>query len=329
MQIKPCLFNCVVYCRQKERVDYCLDLMHTLSGYFPCRLFFIHHLEEGHGHYTQSREIPHGQMTDFYDTLFVEASSDQLHRVSFSLFPFLVPELPIMLFWDCDPTQEKDVLPAIYPYANRLIFDSETIEDFASFANRMLATPEREACARIDLNWVRLIGWRELLAKVFDTPERVEQLRAASEIQISYNARENRFFHHSQMQARYLQAWLASQMGWEYKETHVDVERIQLRYQADGHPLQVTMQPLYIEQRLPGSVIGMEVTSRLGTQVMMDSRSLIEGVRVKSICDASCTLPYTLPLRGSRLNNRFFQQLLYQEVNEHYHAMLHMLAKQK
>ena len=159
LQTKPCLFNCVVYCRQQERLDYCLDLMQTLNTYFPCRLFFIHHLTQGQGCYTQAPEIPGGKSTSFYDTLFVEVSSDQLYRVAFALFPFLVPQLPIMLFWDCDPTQEKAVLPAIAPYARRLIFDSETVESLELFARRMLLE-KKAACDQMDLNWARLMGWR-------------------------------------------------------------------------------------------------------------------------------------------------------------------------
>ena len=352
--LKPCLFNGVVYCQQKERVGYCLDLMHTMAGYFPCRLFVIHCLEEGVvDHYTQSREIPEGVSvasdwgSHFYDLLLVEVSRDQLHRVPFALFPFLVPELPIMLFWDCDPTEENAVLAAVSPYARRLIFDSETIGSLAPFAQRMLGVTEgskegkkstgRKPLAQIDLNWVRLMGWRELLSKVFDTQERLEQLRAASHVHILYNAKENRFFHHSQTQALYLQAWLAAQMQWEYEASEGENGRIKRTYRSEAHVansvtspvLSVTAEPLYTEQRAPGSLLCVEVISRLGTEVMMDSRDLSGSVRVKSVCDASCTLPYLLPLRGSKMNYRYFQQLLYQEINGHYDGMLKMLVKQE
>lgn len=330
--LKPCLFNCVVYCQQQERFEYCLELARGLASYFPCRLFFMQHLKEkGLNHYTQSREGLSGWGANFYDTLFVETSSDQLYRVPFSLFPFLVPELPIMLFWDADPTEEKEVLPIIWPYANRLIFDSETISNLATFARRMPHFETNDqAKEQVDLNWARLSGWRELLAKVFDTQERVEHLRASSEVRIFYNARENRFFHHSQTEALYLQAYLAAQMGWQYeaKETQNENKSLRVLYQFDGHPIRVIIQPLEIQQRAPGSLLCIEVTSRLGTEVTMDSRELPNAVRVKSICDASCTLPYVLPLRG-RLNSRFFQQLLYQDVNKHYEAMLQMLAQQE
>lgn len=328
LAIKPCLFNCVIYCEKKERLDYCLDLLHTLASYFPCRLFVIHRLDESlKGQYTQSPDL-YDKGADFYDTLFVEASADELYRVPFALFPFLVPELPIVLFWDCDPTQEQAVLPMIRNYANRLIFDSETVEPLFAFARRILESVDDEK-KRLDLNWVRLSGWRELLAKAFDTQERLQHLRAASDVRFFYNARENRFFHHSQTQALYLQAWLAAEMQWEYQALEQQGELTKRIYRCDQETVCVTVQPLYVEQRAPGSLLFMEMVSRLGTEVSIDSRGLSGTARVKSVCDASCTLPYTLPLRGGRLNHRFFQQLLYQEAGSHYEAMLRELAKQE
>ena len=77
-----------------------------------------------------------------------------------------------------------------------------------------------------------------------------------------------------------MQAWLAVQMGWKYEGVQTEKERIQHSYHFEGHPVRVNMQPLYMEQRAPGSVLGMEVTSRLGTQVTMDSRGLSDGVKV-------------------------------------------------
>lgn len=325
--LKPCLFNCVVYCESKERLDYCLDLMRNLAAFYPCRLFVIHRLaEEAKGQYTQSKDL-YEKGSSFYDTLFVEASEDQLYRVPFALFPFIVPELPIMLFWDADPTEERAVLPMIQEYARRLIFDSETVEPLFAFARRILASQDDEK--RLDLNWVRLSGWREVLSKVFDTEERLQHLRAASAVRIFYNARENRFFHHNQTQALYLQAWLAAEMQWEYASMEQQAELTKRTFKCDQEQVSVTVQPLYIEQRAPGSLLCIEMVSRLGTEVSIDSRNLQGAVRVKSVCDASCTLPYMLPLRGSRLNHRFFQQLLYQEVGHHYEAMLRELAKQE
>lgn len=323
--LKPCLFNCVVYSAAKERLDYCLEFMRQLALYFPCRLFVIHRLEDKESYYAQNRQLPYGDGAQFYDTLFVEVSKDQLNRVAFALFPFLDPELPIVLFWDCDPTEEKAVLPDIAPYASRLIFDSETIEPLSAFARRLLdASHEEKAC--LDLNWARLAGWRHLLAKVFDTKERLEQLHAASYIRILYNARENRFFHHSQTQSLYLQAWLAAKMGWHYEAMQHTPEGIKCFYHCEGNILEIHIEPLYVEDKAPGSVLYMEIKSLRGTEVMIDSRQLSGLARVKSECDASCTLPYSLPLPGSKLNHRFFQQLLYQEVGDDYDKMLQVLA---
>lgn len=331
-EIKPCLFNFVVYCEQQERFEYCLELARSLAKYFPFRLFFVHHLKEkSSNHYRETQEGLNGWGASFYDARLVESSSEELYRVPFSLFPFLAPQLPIMLFWDCDPTEEKSLLPSIRPYAHRLIFDSETLTDLAAFAERMLSHDLGYlAREQIDLNWARLAGWVDLLAKVFDTEERIRHLRASSEIYIVYNARENRFFHHSQTEALYLQAHLAAQMGWQY-ETQEPCDKRSLRviYRYEDQPVRVLIEPREIEQRAPGSLLYIGVRSRLGTEVTMDSRELATSVKVKSVCDASCTLPYVLPLRGSRFNSRFFQQLLYQDVSRHYQAMLKMLLQQK
>lgn len=323
----PCLFNLVVYCQDVDRMAYFQQLIQTTIAYFPCCIALIYRCER--------QNTPIASTTFLSSTpedsspkceqLLIQASGKDLYQVPFLVLPFIQSDLPLFLIWDCDPTADQAILPALQAHANRLIFDSETIDHLQRFSHHLLAYMQTHTHDIVDLNWTRIGGWREIIGKIFDTQERVEQLRSAREICITYNALENRFFHHSQTQAIYLQAWLAAQLDWPHRFLGTSHGKSEVGY---GHDLIVTLQPAKIEERSPGSIFSLEVIQANGQTVAARRNPGSQQVTVEASSDKSCTLPFTLNLRGTQLSYAVLKEILYLYGSEHYRRMLHILKSQ-
>lgn len=328
---KACLFNLVVFCQDADRMDYFRDLIQATVDSFPCRITLIRHLEgqPGESIETQTALVQPTKRgnANLCDQLLIQATTQSLYRVPFLVLPYLLADLPLFLIWDCDPAGETQILPTLRAHASRLIFDSETIDNLQRFSQRILTYADADRDL-VDLNWTRLGGWREIFSKIFDTEERINQLRNASSLRIAYNALENRFFHHSQTQAIYLQAWLAAQLGWRFHSLGAGKHQSSVRYQTSQGDILVTLEPKKIEDRAPGSVFSISVSNNNGVSYVASRKPNTQQVRVEAATDEACTLPYLLNLRGTQLTYPFLKEALYLYGSQHYRHMLQMLQQQ-
>lgn len=328
----PCLFNLIAYCQNEERLEYVERLIQNTIAYFPCRIALIQrHLKATEPPITTQRSfIQSSRLNSSFacEQLFIEVDAHTAHQVPFFLFPFIQSDLPLFLIWDCDPTKERDILPSLQHHASRLIFDSETIDHLQHFSDRFLPYSQLHDYEIVDLNWTRIGGWREVIGKIFDTEERLQELAAAQSIRLTYNALESRFFHHSQTQAIYLQSWLASQLGWNYRSLKSDKGRSEIFYHAEGKEIQVFLEPANIGERAPGSIASLELLSTSGKRVLVTRKPGTQQVNVETSSDKACTLPYYLNLRGTQPTYTFLKEILYLKGSEHYKRMLKMLKHQ-
>ncbi len=104
-------------------------------------------------------------------------------HLSSLVLPLLLPDLPVVLHWPevavlmapaTDPTtpaRGSQFLCDLDPFVDQVILDSELAPDASKYVSRSLALAERSTgrgMRPIDLNWVRLLPWREALADAVD-----------------------------------------------------------------------------------------------------------------------------------------------------------------
>jgi glucose-6-phosphate dehydrogenase assembly protein OpcA len=329
---KACLFNLVVFCQDGDRMDYFHELIQATVDHFPCRITLIRHVEgqKGESIDTQASRIQPSKLgqPNVSDQLLIQATTQALYRVPFLVLPYLLSDLPLFLIWDCDPATEQHILPTLQANASRLIFDSETIDNLQTFSRRILPYADPHQRDIVDLNWTRIGGWREIFYKIFDTAERLHQLQDANELRIAYNARENRFFHHSQTQAIYLQAWLATQLGWQFQALTTGKQQSEVRYKTAQGEVLVTLEPKKIEDRAPGSIFSFSLHNAHGVSYAAQRKPNTQQVTVDAATDEACLLPYILNLRGTQLTYTFLKEMLYLYGSQHYRHMLQMLQQQ-
>jgi glucose-6-phosphate dehydrogenase assembly protein OpcA len=325
---KACLFNLIVYTQETRRTNYFKGLVKMIMSRFPCRIIFIQGNPSSQENYLRlqvSTEKSQDERGIVCDQIFIEASGQDIHRVYFLLFPLFVPDLPVYLLWGQDPTTEYTILPHLQYFATRLIFDSESTEDLQQFSRDMLNRLHSSPIEIVDMNWARIGGWREVLAHTFDSPERFAQLTTANVIEIVYNNCPSEMFYHPDTQAIYLQAWLASRLGWQFRHAEKDNHSQILIYQEGQTPHTIRLTPRADSHFQAEELLEIHVTGPNDYECHLN-RIKADQVQVHTCNQYQCAVPFVLLMPSLRSGRSFMQEIFYQKVSSQYISMLKLIS---
>jgi len=236
-------------------------------------------------------EQEHPIACDFID---IKVSGNYLPRVPLLILPHFLPDLPIYLVWDENPTQENPISQEMEKYASRIIFDSESAQNLQQFAKSLLKHKESYPSLDIaDLNWARSEGWRELFADTFHSPERLEVLEKTQKIEIIYNKVETPAFCHTRIQPIYLQGWLSSQLNWKFIKGILEKEKLHFTYESPSGTVDVYLTPMTLSQKASsGMIFDVELISRDQDSFSFKrNRELLHQIDIQIATKDQCELP--------------------------------------
>ncbi len=329
---RPCLFNFIVYTQEMRRIDYFQEVIQTVIEKLPCRIIFIQAQTQ------TSKDSIHTKVSTLSaskdeegiqcDYIQINAEGSYVSRVPFVILPYIVPDIPIYLLWGQDPTFQNDILPHLEKYATRLIFDSECTDDLAQFSHRLLQKIQKLTCDVMDMNWARCQGWCQALGHAFDNPDRLDHLRHMKKIVLTYNLVPTSCFYHHQIQAIYLQAWLATQLHWKFRSVNSLDGITTYEYSLGRKIMTVELRHSTEETFAPGAILRCEIELEDDHHVDFERLpnhpiQIIARVSHRETCD----LPYYLPLLTRNRGFTFVKELLYAPTSKHYLSMLHSIAK--
>lgn len=333
LPLKPCLFNFVLYIQDRTRTEYLQGIMHRILEKFPCCVIVIYadiqSKENSLSIKTEDKtyKTPLDEIT--YQEVAIEASGSEIKKVPLLIYPNLYPDIPTYLLWGVPPTQEMVILPELQRYAKCVIFDTDSVDDFCVFSEKMLQSIQNLPSDIVDMNWARSGGWRHVIAQVFDCSERIELLQNCKSVQITFNNIHAGYCHHTMIQALYLQGWLAAQMQWNAESWEENDKGAKLIYSYKGNSIIVDIISTDIPSFSPGAIAAVEVTADNQQFFVMtrnqDSPDLVHAY----ISSADfCELPFTCLLPAVQRSFAFIQDILYNPSYEHYTSMLQNLLKQ-
>lgn len=318
---RACLFTLLIYTQNRERAQYIRSLTKNVVEHFPCRVIFItHDHSEEEGSLEATAAVMAGAQDVICDLIEVKASGECEKRIPSLILPYLIPDLPVFLLWAEDPAKTPSLLSSLGNLATRLIYDSETTSHLAIFAKTILQQQEISHCGIGDLNWARMENWRELLAVTFHLPELLEQLKNSKTLTIVYNAYETKFFCHTQVQAIYLQAWLATRLGWTLLHSNGQT------YQYETTT--VNLIPEVHPHLSAGTIISVSIQSH-SEQLVSFSRYPDQPEKIKIIfctpqlCEIPSTFIFTKAQRGLSL----IREIRHGSASEHYSDLLKLLSQ--
>jgi glucose-6-phosphate dehydrogenase assembly protein OpcA len=189
----------------------------------------------------------------------VEASPRALRRVPNVVLPLLVGDLPVVFWWPGEPALREPLLYDLLRPANRFVVDTLGFVHVERSLVTLDALRHRPGVGvdLADLNWGRLLPWRELVAQFWDVPSWRAHLHRVDLVEIELgkpaDGRSNR------AQALLLAGWLASRLRW----TPLGMERLR-----DGYRLRAKRRGGQVEVK-----ISITPQARSGLQMVRFTRS--------------------------------------------------------
>jgi glucose-6-phosphate dehydrogenase assembly protein OpcA len=143
----------------------------------------------------------------------LHAHGDSIRQVHNSVLELRLGNLPLVVWWRGQPDIENPLFLELLKAGDQLIFDSARFTSPTAQLGDLVGrlTEESERAPFGDINWARLMPWRELIAQFFDNPEHHTYLRQLSEIALEYSASDGG----NPAQAILLTMWLATMLNWE------------------------------------------------------------------------------------------------------------------
>lgn len=321
--IKASLFNLIVIANSLSRGLVCQELVRIVTGKFPCRVLFVQSDESNQADFFKTEHTVQNIANVCFDQFIFNSSTNQLHKVPFLLLPNIMPDLPVYILMGHDPTQDHVILPQIQKYANRVIFDCESIDNLQRFSERLLAMIHESTGALVDVNWARAKAWREVMARVFYGDDKIEHLNQARTISISFAGRALNPHPQDELQALYIQAWLAAQLGWNLDSVEKQESHIAIHYRSHQNPITVTIAPKDTELLAAGAIFSIEVMTHSEAHYLLSHERDRQLVTVHASTLERCEMPYTLFLQNYQAGTALVNEIFYQPASEHYPAMLH------
>ncbi|MBI2743205.1 MAG: glucose-6-phosphate dehydrogenase assembly protein OpcA [Chlamydiales bacterium] len=264
-KMRACLFNLIFYTESGQRADYIREIAHKVVEKFPSRIIFI----------SSDKNAPVGSLSAKVsvitattgesdvacDLIEIDVAKSEHSRVPFVILPHILPDLPVYFLWGEDPKIDDPIFKEISKFSTRIIFDSEASEALPPFAKSLLHQYTVLHNDVADLNWARIENWRDVLSTTFCTPNKLAHLENASEISISFNAASSTFFCHTNIQALYLQAWIAGQLNWSLTKTEKQKETLKFTYNKASGPVTVLLSPAQCANLAPGMVSSFDLST--------------------------------------------------------------------
>ncbi len=325
------LFNLLVYVEDGHRLTYIEKIIQKVIKTFPARILLVVVQQESSlKELTAEVSIMFSSKGEYdvaCDFIRLRVAKNAKDRVPLLVLPHILPDLPIYLVWAEDPSWEK--LPFEQTLAfDRIIFDSESTESLPNFASNALSIYNKKNVAIADLNWARTETLRDLFLIAFFSKERCEQLERITSIQITYNAKETPFFAHTKIQSIFLQAWLACQFQWDWKDLTYEGTTEIFSYAKENTPIECRLLPTSFANLPPGLILDVEFATTKGEHFLLQrDREEISRLTLYPSDDFSCQLPSYFTFSKAESGHSLVKEITHQGTSKHFIKVLQLLRQ--
>ncbi|MGE3953770.1 MAG: glucose-6-phosphate dehydrogenase assembly protein OpcA [Parachlamydiales bacterium] len=293
-KVKAALFTLIAYVEEPSLLGHTQSLLKHILGRYPCRVLLL--LEERSLSTIEtsvSLELVGGEGSHVScDQIEIRFPPEKRQEIPFLLLPHLLSNVPVSLLWKGIPDPKNPIYPLLEGEIGRLIVDPETAEQTRHIAD--FAQPHLEL---IDLKWTAISGWRRVVGKVFGDPACIAAVHSPASFTIKVAKAEG-------LSSRYLEAWLASQLGWTIP-AHVE--------------------PVSDSPYTPGTLLALNLTTEGNYQFSLTLEPSGEVVRVEASSPEWCEIPCSHYIGSTHREALFAKELFSEQVGPHYQAMLRHL----
>jgi glucose-6-phosphate dehydrogenase assembly protein OpcA len=330
---RACLFNLIFYTEENvTRTPYIQRIAQKVVEKFPSRVIFVTVDKKSEENFLKTEvsilSSSKGEFDVACDYISIQAGGTSQNQVPFVVLPHILPDLPVYLVWGEDPGKGDPLRDQLEQLASRLIFDSESTDDLPRFASSLLELKERSLFAVADLNWARIESWREMLSLAFYSKDNLEKIQRSQTIHMTYNAQESPFFCHTDIQAIYLQAWLACQLGWKFQKLSREKEGLRFLYEGLHGSIEVLFSSTEQAQLPPGLILSVDIATREEEHFCFKRNlNMLHQITLQSSTREQCTLPSHYIFTKAESGHSLVKEICHRGTSEHFCKVL-TLVKQ-
>ncbi len=320
-KMRACLFNLIVFNKLSTRTDYIRNIVQKVSEKYPCRVLFISSDPDSPNPYLKTAISVVGNGNIACDYIDIGVSGPEIEKVPFLLLPHMIPDLPVSLLWTEDPSIAHPLFDPLSKLATRLIFDSEAADTLLAFSQKILKL-NASGIDTADLNWARTEQWRDLIASLFHSGEKLDKIQ---EVRITYNAKKTESFCHLKVQSMYLLGWLSSRLGWEFRKATRDLH---FTFESKKNKVRAEVRAVEWEKLGPGSVISIDLATQDG-HLYQCARILTQyhRVAIQISSPEKCELPFEYLLGKTATGQSLIKEIITQGTSSHYIEMLKKMTE--
>lgn len=226
--MRACTLNLVVIAYDDPTADQAAEAIAEFTSRHPCRAIVTvvdaeAEKDELIAYVSAHCHLPvAGAKQVCCEQISVIARGQAVQEVPGTVLPLLIGDLPVVLWWRHGLPQDSMIFERLLGASDHLIFDSATGRDLGvTFATANALHSNWKFGLVIDLNWLRLTGWREMIAQFFELPDLAESVRRIAHVTIVM-ARPAEELELSQPSL--LIGWLAAQLNWRLNEPFAATE---------------------------------------------------------------------------------------------------------
>lgn len=329
--LKASLFTLIVVVKDAPRTLYMQRLVNLITRKFPCKLVFVA-IDTGAADSflrfeSSARVVGSGQKSISCDVLTIETSHDQVHRVPFLVIPEILTDLPVFLLCGHKPSEVKPLIDQLESAVGRIVFDANHLDNISLFAQEILSISSRHKY--IDLHWARTKPWREVLSRVFNTKEALDVLGSCNRIEIRFTRRPSLSANSPlDTQAIYLQAWLASRLGWGATSIEENTDHLAVRYSSPSREVTVILTPTDSNILEEGTIASLEMRGDNDVHFLLNYERDDRHIVVHASSQDRCEMPYSLFVGSFQRGRTLPSEIFLQAASEHYRPMLELLSSQ-
>ncbi|MCH9611609.1 MAG: hypothetical protein S4CHLAM102_00790 [Chlamydiia bacterium] len=324
------LFNLVVHARHDRREAYIQKVVRNVIRRFPCRIIFVVETEPTTNDFIKTTvtdlKADETENSVFCEMITFEVTPNYRERIPFLIEPNLIPDLPVYLLWGDNPKVKDPLSFKLENLATRTIFDSEVTNTVVEFSHSILELQKAAKCEIADLNWARMEDWRQLFALTFNCKEQIECLTSAQSLSISFNNSESECFCHNQIQATYLQAWIATSLGWEFVSNKWEKGVPKYIYSHNQKNIEVSLIPGSHPDLHPGRILSVDITTCDQTTYAFTRKEGHPHVAmIHKASQAACELPTFHLLDREKSGRALVREIYHQGTSEHFNNVLNLI----
>jgi glucose-6-phosphate dehydrogenase assembly protein OpcA len=273
VRARTSVLNLVVLAGDEETAERCAATIAATAGRHPSRSLVLSAVDPQGPAGLEARiealslTADGGRAETGAETIRVAAHGETGRHLASIIWPLLVHDLPVALWWPVDPDFGSHRAERLLPMADRLIVDGSAWSGNGLDAlAQMAVAAERRRLVVADWALLRQARWREAVASVYDLPDLRPHLGAVRRIEVKYAAarRGDPAGDTNVVRPLYHVAWLASRLGMTVVAPlgREDGGRRVATLRQGDHDVEVVLRPA-VSDLGPGATVRVEISSSL------------------------------------------------------------------